>query len=59
MSAQKTAFVCLILLMAFQAAVQLLPRSSAVVVVRRHRVELNICFGLDRNESCTLALKVY
>jgi hypothetical protein len=61
MSAQKTALVCLILLLTLlgQAAVQLLPRSSAVLVVRQNRVQVNICLGSRQDDSCTLALKLY
>jgi hypothetical protein len=60
MSAQKTALVCLILLVVLlgHAAVQLLPQSSAAVIVRQHHVEVSICVMSERNESCTLALKV-
>ena len=44
MSAQKTALVCLIVLVVLlgQVAVQLLPRSTAAVMVRQHRVEVSI-----------------
>jgi hypothetical protein len=61
MSAQKIALVCLMLLLALlgHAAVQLLPRSGAVVIVRQHQWEVNICLASARDESCTLALKVY
>ena len=61
MSAQKAALVCLIVFVATLGStfVQLLPRSKAVVIMRQHRLEVNICLGAGRDESCTLALKLY
>jgi hypothetical protein len=60
-SAQKTVFVCLVLVFALLAntAVQLLPRTRAAVVVGKHGVQVNIYVGEPAgDQGCTLLVRL-
>jgi hypothetical protein len=61
MSAQKIALVCLMIVFILFAngALQLLPRTSATISVRRDRLTVNVCVRADNSDSrCALLLHV-
>ena len=60
MSAQKTVFVCLVVLMAMMAngIVELMSRTRAEVLVGQHGVMVSVCVGAEREDGCALVVRV-
>ena len=59
-SSQKTAFVCLLVFVAFLAngLVQLMSRTRAAVVIGQRGVSVALCVGAQRSDSCAVVVSV-